>query len=223
MMFSGFSSREDAGRQLARKLKGMDLPDPVILALPRGGVPVAAEVARALNAPLDVLLVRKIGVPWQPELAAAAIVDGESPDLVLNDSVMRTLDVKIADIEALSKHELEEIERRRKLYVGDRQPVSVRGRTAIVVDDGIATGTTATAALKALRRREPKSIVLAVPVGSPDSISRLREHADQVICMESPSIFYAIGQFYSDFHQLSDEEVIGQLQASATREMPRPK
>jgi putative phosphoribosyl transferase len=222
MTFSGFTSREDAGRQLARKLKGMNLPDPVVLALPRGGVPVAAEVAKALNAPLDVLLVRKIGVPWQQELAAAAIVDGENPDLVLNDSVMKAMGVRIADVEALSKRELEEIERRRKLYVGDRQSVSVRGKTAIVVDDGIATGTTAMAALKALRRRDPKTIVLAVPVGSPDSVSRLREYADQVICLESPAIFYAIGQFYSDFHQLSDEEVIEYLQAPGNREMPHP-
>lgn len=223
MMFSGFSSREDAGRQLARKLRGMDFSDAVVLALPRGGVPVAAEVATALNAPLDVLLVRKIGVPWQRELAAAAIVDGENPDLVLNDSVMKAMGVGIADVEALSKRELEEIERRRKLYVGDRQPVSVRGKTAIVVDDGIATGTTAMAALKALRRRDPKTIVLAVPVGSPDSLSRLREYADQVICLESPAVFYAIGQFYSDFHQLSDDEVIGYLQGPGNREMPHPK
>jgi putative phosphoribosyl transferase len=220
MTFSGFTSREDAGRQLARKLKGMRLPDPVVLSLPRGGVPVAAEVARALNAPLDVLLVRKIGVPWQRELAAAAIVDGESPDLVLNDSVMKAMGVKIADVEALSKHELKEIERRRKLYVGDRQSVSVRGKTAIVVDDGIATGTTAMAALKALRRRDPRTIVLAVPVGSPDSLSRLREYADQVICLESPAIFYAIGQFYSDFHQLSDEEVIGYLRTPGGQSIP---
>jgi putative phosphoribosyl transferase len=223
MMFSGFSSREDAGRQLARKLRGMDFSDAVVLALPRGGVPVAAEVATALNAPLDVLLVRKIGVPWQRELAAAAIVDGENPDLVLNDSVMKAMGVGIADVEALSKRELEEIERRRKLYVGDRQAVSVRGKTAIVVDDGIATGTTAMAALKALRRRDPKTIVLAVPVGSPDSLSRLREYADQVICLESPAVFYAIGQFYSDFHQLSDDEVIGYLQGPGNREMPHPK
>jgi putative phosphoribosyl transferase len=223
MNFSGFTSREDAGRQLAQKLRAMNFPDPVVLALPRGGVPVAAEVARALNAPLDVLLVRKIGVPWQRELAAAAIVDGENPDLVLNESVMKAMGVRIADVEALSKRELEEIERRRKLYVGDRQSVSVLGKTAIVVDDGIATGTTAMAALKALRRRDPKTIVLAVPVGSPDSLSRLRAYADQVICLESPAIFYAIGQFYSDFHQLSDEEVIGYLQAPGSRETPHPK
>lgn len=214
MTFTGFASREDAGRQLANRLKTMGLVDPVVLALPRGGVPVAAEVARALNAPLDLILVRKIGVPWQPELAAAAIVDGERPDLVLNDSVMHALGIKKSDIDGAAQTQLEEIERRRKLYIGERQPVSVRGRSAIVVDDGIATGTTARAALQALRRRQPKTLILAVPVGAPDSLVELETHADQVISLESPPGFYAIGQFYADFHQLSDQEVIELLSQS---------
>lgn len=214
MTFTGFASREDAGRQLANRLKTMGLVDPVVLALPRGGVPVAAEVARALNAPLDLILVRKIGVPWQPELAAAAIVDGERPDLVLNDSVMHALGIKTSDIDGAAQTQLEEIERRRKLYIGERQPVSVRGRSAIVVDDGIATGTTARAALQALRRRQPKTLILAVPVGAPDSLVELETHADQVISLESPPGFYAIGQFYADFHQLSDQEVIELLSQS---------
>lgn len=214
MTFTGFASREDAGRQLAKRLKSLGLDDPVVLALPRGGVPVAAEVAKELRAPLDVILVRKIGVPWQPELAAAAIVDGESPDLVLNDSVMHALGLTKADIDGAAKTQLEEIERRRKLYIGERQPVAVRGRPTVVVDDGIATGTTARAALQALRRREPKTLILAVPVGAPDSLSELGEYADQVISLESPPGFYAIGQFYSDFHQLSDEEVMELLRVS---------
>ena len=214
MTFTGFASREDAGRQLARRLKTLALEYPVVLALPRGGVPVAAEVARELKAPLDLILVRKIGVPWQPELAAAAIVDGERPDLVLNDSVMHALGLTRADIDGAAKSQLEEIERRRTLYLGQRQPVSVRGRSAIVVDDGIATGTTARAALQALRRREPRALVLAVPVGAPDSLSELERHADQVISLESPENFYAIGQFYADFHQLSDEEVMDHLRTS---------
>lgn len=208
MTFTGFASREDAGRQLARKLKTLAFEDPVVLALPRGGVPVAAEVARELNAPLDVILVRKIGVPWQSELAAAAIVDGERPDIVLNDSVMNALGLTKADIEGAAQAQLQEIERRRKLYIGERQPVSVKGRSAIIVDDGIATGTTARAALQALRRREPKSLILAVPVGAPDAITELEAYADQVISLESPASFYAIGQFYSDFHQLTDDEVM---------------
>lgn len=211
MTFTGFASREDAGRQLATRLKSLGLDDPVVLALPRGGVPVAAEVARELKAPLDVILVRKIGVPWQRELAAAAIVDGERPDLVLNDSVMQALGLTKDDIEGAARTELAEIERRRKLYIGEREAVSVKGRTAIVVDDGIATGTTARAALQALRRREPKALILAVPVGPPDTLSDFTEEADQVICLQSPAGFYAIGQFYADFHQLSDEEVMDLL------------
>jgi putative phosphoribosyl transferase len=211
MTFTQFSSRRDAGRQLASELKRMKIDKPVILALPRGGVPVAAEVARELNAPLDLLLVRKIGVPGQPELAAAAIVDGESPDLVLNDSVMSALGLTRAVIDGASGAQLAEIERRRMLYLGDRAPVSVKGCSAIVVDDGIATGTTAKAALQALRRRDPKTVILAVPVGAPDSLAELAGHADRIVCLQSPATFYAIGQFYLDFHQLSDQEVIDEL------------
>ena len=214
MTFTSFSSRSDAGRQLATELKAMKIENPVILALPRGGVPVAAEVARELNAPLDLLLVRKIGVPWQPELAAAAVVDGESPDVVLNDSVMSALGLTRADIDGEVGAQLAEIERRRTLYLGDRAPVSVKGCSAIVVDDGIATGTTAKAALQALRRRHPKTVILAVPVGAPDSLAELAQHADRIVCLQSPPSFYAIGQFYLDFHQLSDEEVIDQLHAA---------
>jgi putative phosphoribosyl transferase len=217
MMFTSFSSRKDAGRQLASELKAMKIDNPVVLALPRGGVPVAAEVARELNAPLDLLLVRKIGVPWQPELAAAAIVDGESPDLVLNDSVMSALGLTRADIDGAAGAQLAEIERRRKLYLGDRAPISVKGRSAIVVDDGIATGTTAKAALQALRRRDPKTVILAVPVGAPESLAELAEHADRIVCLQSPASFYAIGQFYLDFHQLSDQEVIDELRIAKPR------
>lgn len=208
MNFSGFSSREDAGRQLATRLKSLGLVDPVVVALPRGGVPVAAEVARELKAPLDVILVRKIGVPWQPELAAAAIVDGERPDLVLNHRVMDALAITEADIESAIPPQIKEIERRRKLYIGERRPIPVQGRTVIVVDDGIATGTTARAALQALRRRGPKTLILAVPVGATDSLAELEQDADSVICLERPAHFNAIGQFYADFHQLSDDEVI---------------
>lgn len=213
MTFTGFASREDAGRQLALRLKNLKLENPVVLALPRGGVPVAAEVARALNAPLDVILVRKIGVPWQPELAAAAIVDGDRPDLVLNDGVMQALGLTRADIDGAVQSQLAEIERRRTLYIGARPPVPVTARPAIVVDDGIATGTTAKAALQALRRRGPKSLILAVPVASPDSLPRLEALADEVIALESPANFQCIGQFYADFHQLDDQEVVQQLHA----------
>ena len=177
----------------------------MVLALPRGGVPVAAEVAKALKAPLDLLLVRKIGVPWQPELAAAAVVDGERPDLVLNDEVMSMMGLHRDDIEDLMKAQLEEIERRRNLYLRGRAPENVAGRSAIVVDDGIATGTTVRAALAALRRRQPKRLILAVPVGSGRSVAELESEVDDLVCLQRPSPFYAIGQFYADFHQVPDE------------------
>lgn len=208
MTFSAFATREEAGRRLGDRLKSMKLERPVVLALPRGGVPVAAEVAKALSAPLDLLLVRKIGVPWQPELAAAAVVDGEHPQLVLNEDVMAAVGVRRDDVDAAMKRELVEIERRRKFYLGGRQPVSVAGCTAIAVDDGLATGTTARAALRALRSRGPRRVILAVPVAPPDTIADLQNEADEIVCLEQPVPFYAIGVFYRDFHQLEDEEVV---------------
>ncbi len=205
---TGFLSRTQAGKLLAEQVVKFDFTQPVVLALPRGGVPVAVEVARALKAPLDLLLVRKIGVPAQPELAAAAIVDGEHPDLVLNSEVMAMAGLHRHDIEPDAAKALAEIERRRKLYLQNRAPVRIAGRTAIVVDDGIATGTTVKAALQALRRRHPKKLVLAVPVAPPDAIRELAVHVDQIICLQQPELFGAIGVFYDDFHQVSDEEVI---------------
>jgi putative phosphoribosyl transferase len=215
MTFFGFASRAEAGKLLAERLEKRRFERPVVLALPRGGVPVALEVARALNAPLDLILVRKIGVPWQPELAAAAIVDGERRELVLNEEVMAMTGVGKDEIERLAAKQLAEIERRRALYLKDRQPVSVAGSTAIVVDDGIATGTTVKAALQALRKRNPKRLVLAVPVAPPDTIEELRSYVDEIVCLEQPEPFYAIGAFYRDFHQVDDEEVVEMLAASA--------
>jgi putative phosphoribosyl transferase len=215
MAFFGFASRVEAGKLLAERLEKRRFERPVVLALPRGGVPVALEVARALKAPLDLILVRKIGVPWQPELAAAAIVDGERRELVLNEEVMAMAGVGKDEIERLAAKQLAEIERRRALYLKDRQPVSVAGLTAIVVDDGIATGTTVKAALQALRKRNPKRLVLAVPVAPPDTIEELRSYVDEIVCLEQPEPFYAIGAFYRDFHQVDDEEVVEMLAASA--------
>lgn len=211
MTVMGFVSREEAGRQLARRLKSMAIEDPVVFALPRGGVPVAAEVARELNAPLDLVLVRKIGAPGQPELAAAAIVDGPSPVLVENESVMRMLGLTSREISELAKPALAEIERRRKLYLGKRAPLDVSGKTAIVVDDGIATGTTARAALKALRSRNPRSLILAVPVAAPQAIAELGRDADRTVALLAPADFYAVGPYYQDFHQLTDDEVTATL------------
>lgn len=203
-----FENREEAGRALAEALATKALPDPVVLALPRGGVPVAAEVARALKAPLDLVMVRKIGVPYQPELAAAAVIDGEDPQLVINDEVCALADVSRSEIDAMAKEELQEIDRRTKLYLKDRPRAPIAGRSAIVVDDGIATGTTIRAVIKALRLKGPKSIVLAVPVAPLNAVEDLREEADDVVCLETPEPFFAIGLYYRDFHQISDEEVI---------------
>ncbi len=212
-MITPFKNRQAAGEALAKALSAKGLPDPVVLALPRGGVPVAAEVARALNAPLDLVMVRKIGVPWQPELAAAAVIDGKDREIVLNEEVCTEANIGRAYIDKAAKKELEEIERRTKLYLKDRARVSVTGRSAIVVDDGIATGTTVRAVIRALRRKAPKSIVLAVPVAPKDAIADLRTEADDIVCLETPAPFFGISLHYRDFHQVPDEEVINILEA----------
>jgi predicted phosphoribosyltransferase len=202
-----FIDRADAGRRLARVLLAYRDRRPVVLALPRGGVPVAAEVAAALDAPLDLVLVRKIGVPEQPELAMGAVVDGGAPIVVRNEDVIALAGVDEADFEAVRDRELAEIERRRRLYAGDRVSADVTGRTAIVIDDGVATGATTRAALRAIRIRRPARLVLAVPVAPTDTLRALREEADEVICLESHASFGAIGFYYADFSQLSDQEV----------------
>ena len=213
-MNKSFTNRTEAGRALAQRLSRMALPAPiVVLALPRGGVPVAAEVARALHAPLDLLLVRKIGAPWQRELAVAAVVDGQPPDIVLDRETMAMTGVNQAYVDAEAKSELAEIERRRGVYLRGRAPIGVEGATAIVVDDGIATGTTVRAALKALRRRRPARLVLAVPVAPSDTLAELRSEVDDVVCLAEPFPFHAIGLHYVDFHQVSDDEVLAALDA----------
>jgi putative phosphoribosyl transferase len=210
-MKKSFSDRSEAGRALAQQLAKLDLRQPVVLALPRGGVPVAAEIARELKAPLDLVLVRKIGVPWQPELAVAAIVDGEHPEMVIDTDVQRAAGVDRAYIEAEAKKQLREIERRRRAYLGGRSPIPLEGRTVIVVDDGIATGTTVRAALQALRRHKPAALVLAVPVAPRETIAELRREVDRIVCLAEPEPFYAIGLHYGDFHQVGDEEVTAAL------------
>ena len=203
-----FRNRSDAGRQLAKALAGYKDQQPVILALPRGGVPVAAQVAAALNAPLDLILVRKIGVPFQPELAMGAVVDGRVPIVVRNEDVIRLAGIDESEFKAVCDDELAEIERRRQRYLGNRKHVDVSGRTAIVIDDGIATGATTRAALRATRMRKPKRLVLAVPVAATESLSELRHDADDVVCLEDHEPFGAIGVYYADFSQVPDEEVI---------------
>ncbi len=212
---SMFADRTDAGRRLAESLIPYRDQRPVVLALPRGGVPVAFEVARALDAPLDVVLVRKIGAPHQAELAIAAVVDGSRPEIVLNRDVIEALGVGERYIEEEQARQLAEIERRRKLYVADRPRPAIAGRTVIVVDDGIATGATVRAALHAIRRAHPQRIVLAVPVAPYQTIEDLKADADEVICLSMPDFFMAIGAHYRDFTQTTDEEVIALLDKAA--------
>jgi len=206
-----FADRREAGRALAVLLSARRLPDPVVLALPRGGVPVGLEIARRLGAPLDLVMVRKIGVPFQPELAAAAVVNGDSPEIVVNEDVARLARLGRAEIEALARVELAEIARRRAVYLSGRRAVPVEGRTAIVVDDGIATGATMRAALHAVRRRRPARLVLAVPVAPPSTLEALGEEVDEIVCVERPPGLGAIGEFYVDFTQLADGDVVAML------------
>jgi putative phosphoribosyl transferase len=209
-----FADRAEAGRALARRLAHLADDRPVVLALPRGGLPVGLEVAKALRAPLDLVLVRKLGAPFQPELAIGAVVDGGRPETVINQEMVREFEIPESYIAAESARQLAEIERRRELYLAGRKRVPIEGRTAILVDDGIATGATMEAALHATRRARPQRLVLAVPVAPPDTLEDLRPHVDNVVCLATPRQFGAIGAFYDDFQQLSDQEVIDLLQRS---------
>jgi putative phosphoribosyl transferase len=206
-----FTDRADAGKKLAKRLLHLKDEKPVVLALPRGGVPVAFEVAKALAAPLDLVLVRKIGVPFQEEYALGAIADGGEPELVIDEDIRRSLNISEDYVAQAKAEALEEIERRRRVYLGNRAPVEIAGHTAIIVDDGIATGATMLAALRAVRRRNPARLVLAVPVAPPDSLWRLRAEADETICLHEPEYFSAVGQFYQNFGQTQDDEVIALL------------
>lgn len=214
-----FRDRVDAGRKLARALLHLKDAKPVVLGLPRGGVPVAFEVADLLDAPLDVVLVRKIGAPGQPELGLGAIVDGKSPQIVLNEELVQLVRPGRGYLEAEEKRQLAEIERRRALYRPGRVPLSLVGRTAIVVDDGIATGGTVKAVLLALRSSGVDRLVLAVPVAPHDTLQELAPLADEIVCLASPEPFYSVGSHYSDFAQTTDEEVIDLL-ARAAKEEP---
>lgn len=217
-----FQDREDAGRQLARALVKYKSRHPVILALPRGGVPVAAEVAESLEAPLDLILVRKIGTPMQPELAMGAVVDGEQPVIVRNQDVIDLTGVSDETFDAVCKKELAEIERRREHYLGNRDRADVQGQVAIIVDDGIATGATTLAAIQALRKREPKELILAVPVAPLDTLQRLHTEVDAIVCLDTPRDFGAIGYYYRDFRQVSDDEVIAILKQFPAKKTAAP-
>jgi predicted phosphoribosyltransferase len=218
-----FVNRSDAGRRLARALMSHADQQPLVLALPRGGVPVGAEVAAALHAPLDLILVRKIGVPFQPELAMGAVVDGCDPLVVRNEEVIRRAGIKQTEFDAVCRAELAELERRRRRYVEDGKMLEVAGTTAIVVDDGIATGATTRAALRATRMRGPKRLVLAVPLAPADTLAEMRAEADDIVCLETPEDFGAIGFYYDDFRPVPDQEVIDLLaRYRVPRENSRP-
>jgi putative phosphoribosyl transferase len=215
------ADRREAGKRLAAALGHLAGGDPVVLALPRGGVPVAAEIARALAAPLDLVLVRKIGMPFQPELALGAVAEGDPPPLFIDQGLREVFTISDAYVEAAIARERAEIERRRRLYGEGRPPAAVAGRTAILVDDGIATGATTRVALRAVRGRGPARLVLAVPVAPQDSLDALAAEADEIVCLETPEPFGAIGQFYADFSQLEDAEVIALLRDAARADAER--
>jgi putative phosphoribosyl transferase len=210
-----FYDRLDAGRRLASALEPYRDDDVVVYALPRGGAPVAAPIAQALHAPLTLALVRKIGVPDQPEVAMGAIADVGAPVLVRNEDVIAAAGVNERIFEQARAREAGELARRRMAYLAGRAPVSPRGRTAIVVDDGVATGATTRAALRALRALDPKRLVLAVPVAPLDTLAALQTEADEIICLYPREDFAAIGVFYEDFSQVSDAEVIALLDAAS--------
>ncbi|HEX5687390.1 MAG TPA: phosphoribosyltransferase family protein [Ideonella sp.] len=206
-----FEDRVDAGRRLARALLQRGIADPVVLALPRGGVPVAAEVAKALKAPLDLLLVRKIGAPDQPELAVAAVADGAEPALAIDEQTLALCGTSLEYVTGELPAHIKEIERRRALYLKGRPPVPVDGKTVVLVDDGIATGTTVRAAIRALRQRHPARVVLAVPVAPATEVQALRAEVDDLVCLETLDWFGAVGAHYRHFGQTSDEEVVALL------------
>jgi len=207
-----FADRPDAGRQLAKRLAPLAGEAPIVVALPRGGVPVGREVAAALSAPLEVLVVRKLGAPHNPEYGIGAIAEGGTR--VIDSEAIAVLGVNESVIDSIVERETAELNRRVAAYRGDRPPLSLEGRTAIVVDDGVATGATVTAALRAVRRQGPRRTILAVPVCAPESALRLREEADEVVCLRTPALLYGVGQWYRDFSQVSDEEVVAALRNS---------
>ena len=209
-----FNDRRDAGRQLLDALRSLDLPRPVVLALPRGGVPVAAEIAGGLGGPLDLVIVRKIGLPQQPELAMGAVVDAPTPIVLRNDGVIAATGITDEQFHSVELEEIAELARRRERYLAWRRHVPLEGRTAIVVDDGIATGMSMRAALKALRARHPGRLVLAVPVAPPEVLAELSGKVDDTVCLERPEALGAVGAYYRDFGQTTDAEVTALLAAS---------
>jgi len=215
-----FSDRQDAGRRLARELLRFKDQHPVVLALPRGGVPVGFEVAMKLGCPLDVMLVRKIGHPDAPELAIGAIADSDPPEKVIDDEAVTQFGIPKSYLDHEIARQMHEIDERRRRYFRGRQPVDIRQRTAIVIDDGIATGATMRAGLRAIRRRAPERLVLAVPVAPASAIASLKPEVDEIVCLFSPEDFGAVGAFYMDFRQVEDDlvaDLLARAAANASR------
>jgi putative phosphoribosyl transferase len=227
-MTAMFADRRDAGRRLAAALARFRGRHPVVLAIPRGGVPVAFEIARALDAPLDLMVTRKLGAPGQPELGIGALADGDHPEAVMNPELLAMIDVPETYLRAEVERELEEIHRRQVLYCGGRVPAPIEGSVAILVDDGIATGGSIRAAIRSLKRRQPARIVVAVPVAPAATVEALKSEADEVVALTAPETFGSVGEFYRDFAQTSDEEVVSLLDSAHRRDAdlehgaPRP-
>jgi predicted phosphoribosyltransferase len=209
-----FKDRRDAGKQLAQELSAYaGRSDVIVLALPRGGVPVAYEVARALNAPLDIFIVRKLGLPGHEELAIGAIASGGIR--VLNYDIVQALKIPQTMINTVTRQELQELDRRERAYRGDRPPPEVRGRTVILIDDGLATGASMRAAVAALRTKNPARIVVAVPTAAPETCAAFESEVDEIVCAMTPEPFYGVGRWYEDFSQTTDEEVRALLEEAA--------
>jgi len=206
-----FQNRSDAGYQLAQKLKIYQAENPIILALPRGGVSIGYEVAVVLKAPLGVFVVRKVGAPWNPEFGIGAVAPGVQ---ILDTESLQILGIKPSQIEGIIKQEQQEVKRRQELYQQDENLSYITGKTIILVDDGVATGVTTRAAIQAIKHLKPAKFILAIPVGPRDTIEELRHLVDDLICLESPFSFYAVGAFYLSFPQVSDEEVIALLESA---------
>jgi putative phosphoribosyl transferase len=210
-----FHDRYEAGRKLAAVLGSLRMRDPLVLALPRGGVPVAYEIARALDADLDLLFVRKLGAPGQEELGIGAIVDGAEPQIVLNDEIVRYVAASPDYIRAETERQLREIDRRRDAYLLGRAPLPMNGRTVLVVDDGIATGGTMMAALKGARKNQVARLILAIPVAPREALRELATACDEIICLATPAPFGSVGMYYTDFAQTTDAEVVDLLSRAA--------
>ena len=204
-----FADRADAGRVLAARLSELKLEDPVVVGLPRGGVVVAAQVARILKAPLDIVVVRKVAAPWNPELALGAV--GEGGVLVRNEDILRMVGVGEAAFRVAAQEAAAQVETRSLRLRGDRPPLDARGRNVILVDDGIATGATAEAAIRVLKAQGAARVVLAVPVATPDTVARMRESADEVVVVDAPRELGAVGAWYVDFNEVTDDQVLALL------------